>query len=298
MLLLEEKCTDERKGKKRPRESENGETSTNPDRLLPLKVRALYNGQMKEMKETSRGTWASVSWKLTNYITHFGQPQVFKLDQPPPPERYVAYQLIIESKDMIFAEGERQVLTHLSKLLDTQLMADVTFVVKNEQIGAHSAIVASGSPVICAMLEEDNFKESRTKTIQVDDIDPFVFKEMLHYLYTGRAPKLDEGEMTEPLFLAADKYQIKALKDLCEQSLITKLNMQTVIHYLVVAHLHSAPLLLEVSLKLLEKRNTKVWTRPEWKELNKSYPDLFFSASHRMFVFIMNRMPARFISFL
>jgi speckle-type POZ protein len=201
-----------------------------------------------------------------------------------PPEDndvYVNFQLILEFKDTSFAEGERQVLTHLSKLLDTQSMSDVTFVVKNEKISAHSAIVVSGSPVICAMLEEDNFKEGRTKTVQVEDIEPFVFKEMLRYLYTGKAPKLDEDDMTESLFLAADKYQIEALKNCCEQSLIAKLNLETVIHYLVVSHLYTAPQLLEASLKFLVSRKTEVWIRPEWKELMKTYPDLFFLASHR-----------------
>ena len=48
-----------------------------------------------------------------------------------------------------------------------------------------------------------------TKTVQVEAIEPSVFKEMLHYLYTVRVCKLDA--MTEPLFLAADKYQIEAL---------------------------------------------------------------------------------------
>ena len=85
----------------------------------------------------------------------------------------------------------------------------------------------------------------------------------------------------EPLFLAADKYQIEALKDLCEQSLISKLNLESVIHCLVVAHLHSAPQLLEASLKFLVSRKTEIWRRPEWKELMKTYPDLFFLASHR-----------------
>ena len=72
------------------------------------------------------------------------------------------------------------------------------------------------------------------------------------------------------------------MKDLCEQSLITKLNLETVVYYLVVAHLHTAPQLLEASLKLLVTRKTEVWPRPEWKELMKTYPDLFFLASHRM----------------
>ena len=132
------------------------------------------------------------------------------------------------------------------------------------------------------MLEEDKFKEGRTKTVKDDDIDPVVFKEMLRYLYTGRAPNLDEDEMTEPLFLAADKYQIDALKDCCEQSLIGKLKLETVVSNLVLAHLYTAPQLLEASLKFLVSRKTEVWIRPEWKELMKTYPDLFFLASHRM----------------
>jgi speckle-type POZ protein len=228
------------------------------------------------MTAAGQGQWAPVTWTYNktlhdpyNYSTNNG---IY----------YASYLLILEFEDTSFVKGERQVLTHLSNLLDTQSMADVTFVVKNQKIGAHSAIVVSASPVICAMLEKDNFKEGRTKTVKIDDIDPAVFREVLRYLYTGKSPKLDEDDMTEPLFLAADKYQIEALKDLCEQSLIAKLNVPTVVHFLVVAHLYTAPQLLEASLKFLVSHKTEVWTRVEWKELMKTYPDLFFLASHRM----------------
>ena len=251
-------------------------STSNPVPPLPVKVRALYNSQMKEMTETSRGQWTPVTWP---YVVTLHDPYNYNRNQNCV---YAVYQLILEFKDTSFVKGERQVLTHLSKLLDTQTLSDVTFVVKNEKISAHSAIVVSASPVISAMLEKDKFKEGQTKSVKIDDIDPLVFKEMLRYLYTGKAPKLNEGEMTEPLFLAADKYQIEALKDLCEQSLIAKLNVQTVVHNLVVAHLYTAPQLLEASLKLLVTRKTEVWPRPEWKELMKTYPDLFFLASHRM----------------
>jgi speckle-type POZ protein len=239
---------------------------------------------MKKMTETSRGKWAAVSWPFVsnNYNTNgYDEWVCYNCGYDVPPEPNAAYQLILEFRDTSFAKGERQVLTHLSNLLDTQSMADVTFVVKNERIGAHSAIVVSGSPVLCAMLEEDKFKESRTAMVLVEKIDPAVFKEMLRFLYTGRATKLDEDEMTEPLFLAAHKYQIEALKNYCEQSLIAKLSLETVIHYLVVAHLYTAPQLLEASLKFLVSRKTEVWPRPEWKELMKTYPELFFLASHR-----------------
>jgi hypothetical protein len=235
---------------------------------------------MQEMVEAERGTWECVPWLYASTIydaTDYYAIRGFGSSLPVS----AAFQLILQFKDTSFAEGERQVLSHLSKLLDTQSLSDVTFVVKNEKIGAHSAIVVSASPVLCAMLAEDKFK-GNIKTVQVDDIEPVVFKEMLRYLYTGKAPKLIEDTMTEPLFLAAHKYQIESLKDLCEQTLIGKLNMQTVVHYLVMAHLYTAPQLLEASLKCLVKHKKKVWTRPEWKELMKSYPDLFFLASHRM----------------
>ena len=247
--------------------------------LVPLQVHASYNGEIKKMNETSRGTWAPVSWpyESTNY-----NPNGYYSSFGAPPKIYAAYQLILEFKDTSFAEGERQVLTHLSNLLDTQILSDVTFVVKNEKVGAHSAIVVSASPVICAMLKIDKFKEGRTKVVEIDDIDPAVFREMLRYLYTGRAPKFDESEMSESLFLAADKYKIEALRDICERSLISKLNSQTIVHHLVLAHLHSAPHLLEASLKFLVAHKTEVWTHSEWKDLMKTYPDLFYLASRRM----------------
>ena len=227
---------------------------------LPLKIHASHNGQVKQVVVTERG--ASVSFHQTKYV-------------------HATYQLIIEFEDTRFAKGERHVLAHLSNLLDTQSMADVTFVVKKEKIGAHSAIVVSASPVICAMLKEDEFKEGHAKTVKIDDMDPSVFKEMLRYLYTGRTPKMDEAAMTEPLFLAADKYQIERLRGLCEQNLIKKLNVQDVAHYLVLAHLQSAPQLLEASLKFLEEHKKEIVDRAEWKQLNKNHPDLFFLATHR-----------------
>jgi speckle-type POZ protein len=253
------------------------ENSAKPWPRLPQKVQASFADSMKEMVSTGQGTWAAVSWPYRDTIY---DPYRFYTCHT---RRFANFRLIVEFKQHTsFVEGERQVLTHLSKLLDTQSMSDVTFVVKNERIGAHTAIVVSASPVICAMLEEDKFKEGRTKVVEVDDMKPAVFKEMLRYLYTGRAPKLDEDEMIEPLFLAADKYQIESLKNCCEQRLIKKLNVKTVVHYLVLSHLHSALQLLEASLMLMEIHKNEVKACPEWKELMKNYPDLFFLAANRM----------------
>ena len=140
--------------------ADDGFNSSYPRKPRPSllqKVQVLYNGKMKEMTETSGGQWTTDSW------THVKPSTLY--DPTGHCYKYAVFQLILEFKDTSFAEGERHVLTHLSNLLDTQSMSDVTFIVKNEKIGAHSAIVVSASPVICAMLEKENFKEGRTKVV-------------------------------------------------------------------------------------------------------------------------------------
>ena len=122
--------------------------------------------------------------------------------------------------------------------------------------------------------------EGRTKVVEIEDIEPSVLKEMLRYLYTGRAPKNGRRRNDRAVFLAAIKYQIKGLMDLCEQSLISALNIQKVVQYLVLAHLHSALQLLEASFKFLVSHKTEMWTRPEWKGTEQElYRSFLFSFS-------------------
>ena len=116
---------------------------------------------MKEMIPNGRGTWTAVSWpyQSNTYATtlrhrekgYLAEELKFLRELQPehqicyveePPISYIGrarpvnatYQLILEFNDIRFAEGERQLLTHLSKLLENQSLSDVTFVVKNEKI--------------------------------------------------------------------------------------------------------------------------------------------------------------------
>ena len=179
------------------------------------------------------------------------------------------------------AIGEKQYAQYMSQLLTTGDMSDVTFIVKGEELNAHKNIV-SISPVLAAMFQ-GHFKEGRSNCVNIDDIDCNVFEQLLHYIYTGTAPLCDEQTMTEPLFLAADKYQMEGLKDVCVNILIDKLSLENVVHFLVVGHLYSAPTIEEASFQCLVKHRGKVWSRPEWTDLMTSYQDLFVKACRRMY---------------
>jgi len=95
-------------------------------------------------------------------------------------------------------------------------------------------------------------------------------------------PDYNSPAITEQLFLAADKYQVDFLKNQCEDSLISKLAVDNVIHCLVLGHLYSAPKLQEAAVDCLVVNHHEVWKRQDWKELSKSYTDLFFTVCDRM----------------
>ena len=113
-------------------------------------------------------------------------------------------------------------------------------------------------------------------------MEPAVFKQLLLFLYTGTAPEHRHDSITEPLFLAADKYQIESLKMICEESLMASLTLDNVTRFLVLANLHSSPKLMECCMTFLAANKKIIWSRNDWKQLNKNYPELFYLVTERM----------------
>jgi speckle-type POZ protein len=54
--------------------------------------------------------------------------------------------------------------------------------------------------------------ESRTRQVTITDIDEEVFRQLLIHMYSGSAPKREEENIAQPLYIAADKYDIDTLK--------------------------------------------------------------------------------------
>jgi hypothetical protein len=96
------------------------------------------------------------------------------------------------------------------------------------------------------------------------------------------APEFDNGT-AEALFVAADKYRVDALKDICEDYLVSTLSIENVIHYLVWGHVYLALKLKAAAIVYLVYHRYKIWNRQEWKELRRTYTDLYDEACDRMF---------------
>uniref|UniRef100_A0A8C4WNP5 Speckle-type POZ protein n=1 Tax=Eptatretus burgeri TaxID=7764 RepID=A0A8C4WNP5_EPTBU len=90
----------------------------------------------------------------------------------------------------------------MGAMWETGHLADCTLHVRGQCFHAHKAILAARSPVFSAMFEHE-MEESKLNRVEISDVAADVFREMMHFIYTGTAPNLES--MADDLLAAADK---------------------------------------------------------------------------------------------
>jgi speckle-type POZ protein len=127
-------------------------------------------------------------------------------------------------------------------------LSDVTFNDRGRQFSAHKNILAIRSPVFAAMFLHPT-KEMQTGEVEVDDIDPDVFQEVLRYLYTGLIMDI----MATGILAAAEKYLLDHLKTLCERHLIRQMSAKNCLDLLVLTTNHPAEYLKKYAIEYFRR---------------------------------------------
>ncbi len=193
------------------------------------------------------------------------------------------FQIIVETESThikLLKNGEKRVIDHLMKLWESKSLADVTFECAGKSFKAHTLILASGSPVLAAMFRHD-LVGNRERVIDIYNINPIVFENLLRYIYTGDVGLLEISHVAQ-LLVAADKYDVGSLKDECAHFLSRNVTMETAAKYLLLSHLHNSAELHESTLDFMSRNAEAVCCRKDWMELIKNYPELSFIAVQRM----------------
>ncbi|KAM0847834.1 hypothetical protein ACQ4PT_054772 [Festuca glaucescens] len=130
---------------------------------------------------------------------------------------------------------------HLVQMLKDGEGVDVTFSVGGQLFHAHRCLLAARSPVFKAELVGP-MKEKATQSIKVDEIEPQIFKALLHFVYTDSIPDDENSEggiaSLQHLLVAADRYGLDKLRMLCESKLCENMDVETVATTLVLAEQH------------------------------------------------------------
>ena len=107
--------------------------------------------------------------------------------------------------------GKEELVKNFEKLFENVELSDITFNVCSQQFPAHKLILVTRSQVFAAMFQHPS-KEKLSGVVDVPDIEPNVFKELLRYMYTGEVPLNRMDEVAIGLLATADKYLLENLK--------------------------------------------------------------------------------------
>lgn len=201
----------------------------------------------------------------------------------------VGFEILIDLKPnagfVSVKKSEKHVLDHLSKLWENKMLADVTIKCGEKLVRAHTTILASGSPVLAAMFQ-NNFQEKQKSMVVIKDMESNVLENLLCFIYTGEADMLKNGDYqygtVADLLIAADKYAVDSLKEECALHLSLELDVENAARYLVLAHLHNSSKLHEAALNFMAENAKAVCSRKDWMDIIKNYPELFFQATQFM----------------
>ncbi|KAF5909906.1 speckle-type POZ protein-like [Clarias magur] len=188
---------------------------------------------------------------------------------------------------------ECQLADDLGSLWEGSRFTDCSLFVGGQEFKAHKSILAARSPVFNAMFEH-KMEESKKNRVDISDVEPDVFREMMVFIYTDKAPNLEK--MADHLLAAADKYALERLKVMCEEALCNSLSVENVADILILADLHSAEQLKAQAIDFINRcsvlrqlgcKDGKNWNSNHaadimetagWKAMIQSHPHLVAEA--------------------
>ncbi|EMS58946.1 BTB/POZ and MATH domain-containing protein 2 [Triticum urartu] len=162
--------------------------------------------------------------------------------------------------------------------------SDVSFKVKDEVFTAHKIVLAMRSPVFKAELYGPmRDKCGQGQSITIEDMEPAVFKALLHFIYIDELPPMDdlhdddEEEMVRHLLVAADRYVKGRMKLMCERKISEFLDAKTAAATLALADQHHCSKLKEACFGFINSldRIDDVMNSVGYEHLKRTCPTIF-----------------------
>eukprot|EP00928_Gymnodinium_smaydae_P074257 TRINITY_DN57323_c0_g1_i1.p1 TRINITY_DN57323_c0_g1~~TRINITY_DN57323_c0_g1_i1.p1 ORF type:complete len:527 (-),score=129.24 TRINITY_DN57323_c0_g1_i1:154-1734(-) len=195
---------------------------------------------------------------------------------------------------------------NLCSLLEDGRCSDITFVLSDGSIKAHSQIICARSEVFDKQLH-GGMREATSKEIVVEDCDVATFKAFLQFLYTddfafmeqvvktacadsarsgGGSSSGDTGgsesdsvanvrtSLLQSVLAVSHRYQVERLRLWCQRMLCNSITVSEVCSVLCQAHMYDARQLEEACLRFIKSNLEKVVVTPSFGSLGKEWPEV------------------------
>uniref|UniRef100_A0A0D9XJW1 BTB domain-containing protein n=1 Tax=Leersia perrieri TaxID=77586 RepID=A0A0D9XJW1_9ORYZ len=161
----------------------------------------------------------------------------------------------------------------LRDLFESEKGADVVFEVNSKTFAAHRPVCS------CSTVTgfQRGVEGDTGGVVRIEDMEPQVFRLLLHFVYTDTLPDMEEEDVTcQHLLVAADRYNLERLKLICEEKLCRYISVGTVTNILALADQHHCNGLKKACFNFLGSpaNLSAVIAGDGFKHLSRSCPSL------------------------
>ncbi|KAL4578528.1 hypothetical protein LXL04_014652 [Taraxacum kok-saghyz] len=178
---------------------------------------------------------------------------------------------------------ESDIGSHFGTLLDNKEGSDIIFNVSGQKFHAHKLVLAARSPVFRSRFFKQD--EEHEHEIDVTDMEPKVFKAMLHFIYRdavmedelvgmGSSELCVSDSLMAKLLAASDKYELGRLRRMCESHLCKDISVNSVGRALALADRYHATELKAVCLRFAAENLAAVMRSDGFEYLKEKCPKL------------------------
>ena len=149
-------------------------------------------------------------------------------------------------KSKIIAKEDWENLNGLSgKLYGEKEFADVKIVCSEKTFDCHKAVLSCQSEIFKNMIKNKSLieKPAAVITIEENDMNSDSMEQLVFYLYYAKVK--DTKLVNTGLLMAADKYMVNDLLDLCVKYLKSNISLENVLDILVTAELTNQKVLFD-----------------------------------------------------
>jgi len=166
------------------------------------------------------------------------------------------------------AEAISRLSRDIGSMFSTERFSDCIIASGDKEFPCHKFILSARSSVFEAMFSHDT-REHLQNRVDIKELDVKVVEDMIHYIYSGKVTELESKAVD--LVTAAEKYDLKELKQMCATSLCNSIRKDNVLDMLVLAETFDLPEVRRMSLEFTANHKMEI-VNQDWRIKLANYP--------------------------
>ena len=159
----------------------------------------------------------------------------------------------------------------IEKLFLNQDKSDIKIVCDDEEFPCHKFILSARSDVFETMLSTKESREELEGILKIEDISAHTMRTFLNFMYKDA---LKNEDIDSNLLLAAEKYNVKRLINICLRHLLKNIDASNVMEIVVAAYLINHDHLLQEGSKFIFNNRGSIKKCAEWDEIKTRHPGI------------------------